>query len=108
MKTRLVLAGRSKTEIVQSVASAQVRKELPALGPGAMCHMMVGTAAARRFRRLALHSPTGQPAARSGSRRVVSRSLRQGYARSNRSRFITLLHAATKSWTNFFFASELA
>ena len=29
------------------------------------------------------------------------------YARSKRSRFITLFQAATKSWTNFFSASEL-
>jgi hypothetical protein len=40
MKTKLVLAGKSKTEIVQATASALDRKELPALGPGAMCYMM--------------------------------------------------------------------
>jgi hypothetical protein len=40
MKTKLVLAGRSKTEIAQAVTSALDRKELPALEPGAMCYMM--------------------------------------------------------------------
>jgi hypothetical protein len=40
MKTKLVLAGKSKTEIVQAIASALDKKELPALEPGAMCYMM--------------------------------------------------------------------
>jgi hypothetical protein len=40
MKTKLVLAGKSKTEIVQATASALVKKELPALEPDAMCYMM--------------------------------------------------------------------
>ena len=40
MKTKLVLAGKSKTEIVQATASALDKKELPALEPGAMCYMM--------------------------------------------------------------------
>ena len=40
MKTKLVLAGKSKTEIVQAVASALDKKELPALEAGAMCYMM--------------------------------------------------------------------
>jgi hypothetical protein len=40
MKTKLVLAGKSKAEIVQAVASALDKKELPALEPGAMCYMM--------------------------------------------------------------------
>ena len=40
MKTKLVLAGKSKTEIVQAIASALNKKELPALEPGAMCYMM--------------------------------------------------------------------
>jgi len=40
MKTKLVLAGRSKAEIVQATASALDEKELPALEPGAMCYMM--------------------------------------------------------------------
>ena len=34
-KTKLVLAGKSKTEIVQAIASALNKKELPALEPGA-------------------------------------------------------------------------
>jgi hypothetical protein len=40
MKTRLVLAGKSKTEIVAATASALDKKELPALEPGAMCYML--------------------------------------------------------------------
>ena len=40
MKTKLVLAGKSKTEIAQAIASALDKKELPALDPGAMCYMM--------------------------------------------------------------------
>jgi hypothetical protein len=40
MKTNLVLAGKSKTEIVQATASALDKKELPALEPGAMCYML--------------------------------------------------------------------
>jgi hypothetical protein len=40
MKTRMVLAGKSKTEIVKSTASALDKKELPTLEPGAMCYMM--------------------------------------------------------------------
>ena len=40
MKTRLVLAGKSKREIVDATASAMDKKELPALEPGAMCYMM--------------------------------------------------------------------
>jgi hypothetical protein len=39
MKTKLVLAGKSKTEIVAATAAALDRKELPALEPGAMCYM---------------------------------------------------------------------
>jgi hypothetical protein len=39
MKTKLVLAGKSKTEIVETTASALDKKELPALEPGAMCYM---------------------------------------------------------------------
>ena len=46
-------------------------------------------------------------AARSGSDRITCGSLRRGYATSNRSRLITFVHAATKSWTNFACASEL-
>jgi hypothetical protein len=40
MKTKLVLAGKSKTEIVLAVASALDKKQLPALGRGAMGYMM--------------------------------------------------------------------
>jgi hypothetical protein len=40
MKTRLVLAGKSKAEIVAATATALDKKELPALEPGAMCYMM--------------------------------------------------------------------
>ena len=40
MKTRLVLAGKSKPEIAQAIATALDRKELPALEPGAMAYMM--------------------------------------------------------------------
>ena len=40
MKTKLVLAGKSKTEIVQVTASALDKKELPALEQGSMCYMM--------------------------------------------------------------------
>jgi hypothetical protein len=40
MKTKLVLAGKSKAEIVAATASALDNKELPALEPGAMCYMM--------------------------------------------------------------------
>ena len=40
MKTKLVLAGKSKTEIVQATALALDKKELPGLEPGAMCYMM--------------------------------------------------------------------
>lgn len=40
MKTRLVLAGKSKSEIVQAIASALDSKRLPSLEPGAMCYMM--------------------------------------------------------------------
>jgi hypothetical protein len=40
MKTKLVLAGKSKSEIVKTVASALDKKQLPSLKPGAMCYMM--------------------------------------------------------------------
>ena len=39
MKTKLVLAGKSKPEIVAAIASALDKKELPALEPGAICYM---------------------------------------------------------------------
>ena len=40
MRTKLVLSGASKTELVKAIGSALDRKELPALEPGAMCYMM--------------------------------------------------------------------
>jgi hypothetical protein len=40
MKTKLVVAGKSKTEIVAATASALDKKELPGLEPGAMCYML--------------------------------------------------------------------
>jgi hypothetical protein len=40
MKTRLVLAGKSKAEIVRATAAALDKKELPAVETGAMCYMM--------------------------------------------------------------------
>ena len=39
MKTKLVLAGKSRKEIVEATAAALDKKELPALEPGAMCYM---------------------------------------------------------------------
>lgn len=40
MKTRLVLAGKSKSEIVEATNSALDKKDLPPLEQGAMCYMM--------------------------------------------------------------------
>ena len=40
MKTKLVLAGKSKMEIARTLKSAMDRKELPTLEPNAMCYMM--------------------------------------------------------------------
>jgi len=40
MKTKLALAGKSKTEIIAATASALDKKDLPALEPGTMCYMM--------------------------------------------------------------------
>ncbi|HEY1422194.1 MAG TPA: hypothetical protein VGF20_01985 [Candidatus Acidoferrum sp.] len=40
MKTKLVLAGKSKPQIAQAIASAFDKKELPALEPAAMCYML--------------------------------------------------------------------
>lgn len=39
MKTKLVLQGKSKAEIVQGLSMALDKKDLPALEPGAMCYM---------------------------------------------------------------------
>src|ERR1700744_1069147 len=40
MKTKLVLAGKSRSDIAKAVAPALDTKELPALEPGAMAYMM--------------------------------------------------------------------
>jgi len=40
MKAELVLAGKSKTEIAETIASAFDKKKLPAITPGAMSYMM--------------------------------------------------------------------
>ncbi|NYF52953.1 hypothetical protein [Tunturiibacter gelidoferens] len=40
LKTKLVLAGKSKTEIAQTLKAALDKKELPTLEPNAMCYMM--------------------------------------------------------------------
>lgn len=40
MKTKLVLAGKSRADVLQAITSALDGKELPALEPGAMCYMM--------------------------------------------------------------------
>jgi len=40
MKTRLVLAGKSKAEIAQAIGAALDSGEVPALAPGAMCYML--------------------------------------------------------------------
>jgi len=40
MKTKLVLEGKSKGEILAATNAAFEKKELPALEPGAMCYMM--------------------------------------------------------------------
>ena len=40
MKTRLVLAGKSKAEIAQAIATALDNRQLPALEPGGMAYMM--------------------------------------------------------------------
>jgi hypothetical protein len=40
MKTRLVLAGKSKAEIAHAIATALDNRQLPALEPGAMAYMM--------------------------------------------------------------------
>jgi hypothetical protein len=40
MKTKLVLAGKSKAEILAATATALDKKELPELAPGSMCYML--------------------------------------------------------------------
>jgi len=39
-KTELILAGRSKSEMVETVVAAIDKKELPPMEPGAMCYML--------------------------------------------------------------------
>jgi hypothetical protein len=40
MKTKLVLQGKSRAEILAATASAMDKKDLPPLAPGAMCYML--------------------------------------------------------------------
>jgi hypothetical protein len=40
MKTRLVLEGKSRSEIAKAISTALDNGELPALAPGSMCYMM--------------------------------------------------------------------
>lgn len=40
VRTRLVLAGKSKAEVKEGMKAAVQKKSLPALEPGAMCYMM--------------------------------------------------------------------
>ena len=40
LRTRMVMAGRSKAEIVSAVKAAFEKKQLPSLESGAMCYMM--------------------------------------------------------------------
>ncbi len=40
MRTKLVLAGKSKAEMLQATDAAFAKGELPALQPGAMCYML--------------------------------------------------------------------
>jgi hypothetical protein len=39
-KTELVLAGRSKEQMAEAIKAAFDKKELPTMGPGAMCYML--------------------------------------------------------------------
>jgi hypothetical protein len=39
-KTKLALAGKSKTQIFEAIEAALDKKELPPIAPGAMCYMM--------------------------------------------------------------------
>ena len=40
MKTELILAGRTKAQMIEAVAAAVVKKELPPMELGAMCYML--------------------------------------------------------------------
>jgi hypothetical protein len=39
-RTDLILAGHTKAQVDETIAAAVDKKELPAMGPGAMCYMM--------------------------------------------------------------------
>jgi hypothetical protein len=39
-RTDLILAGRTKAQVDETIAAAVAKKELPAMEPGAMCYMM--------------------------------------------------------------------
>jgi len=39
-KTELIMAGRTKTEMIEAISAAIDKKELPAMEPGAMCYML--------------------------------------------------------------------
>jgi len=39
-KTDLILAGRTKAQMIETIAAANDKKELPAMEPGAMCYML--------------------------------------------------------------------
>ena len=39
-KTELILAGRTKEQMIEAIAAAIDKKELPAMEPGAMCYML--------------------------------------------------------------------
>jgi hypothetical protein len=39
-KTDLILAGRTKTQMIEAIEAAIDKKELPAMEPGAMCYML--------------------------------------------------------------------
>ena len=39
-KTDLILAGRTKAQMIEAIAAAIDKKELPAMEPGAMCYML--------------------------------------------------------------------
>ena len=69
-------------------------------------------AGATHRQRLLLSARNGKPRPRAGETGVtisfVWKAFRRDQARSKRSRFITLVHAATKSFTNFSFESAHA
>ena len=79
--------------------------------PGSLTHLMPSAA-------IDFFTPSAQPGSAwarwvrststwSGTTRCHVEAVIRDQARSKRSRFITLVQAATKSWTNFACASEL-